>query len=499
MTTTPKGGMKERNMMDEEIKSLTIRETYEQAKLPPDSKVIGGKWLYTFKGPSDAPTYKARYVAQGFSQIPGVDFDETFAPTPRMESLRMFIQIAAHYDLSLHQMDVKCAFLHADLDEEIYIRAPKGYEQPGFVWKLRKSLYGLKQSGRNWFSLLESYLHEHSFGNIDSCIFVKRLTDGRELIMILIWVDDIVIASSSDGLLNIIKKQLKERFVMKDLGELSYFLGIEFTRTETTIEMKQTRYLETVLQRLGMENCKPRANPCETNLRVYESEEPYDTHSYREAVGSLVYAMVTTRPDLCFVVSKLSQKLANPTTGDWQMLKHVMQYVKGTTDLGLRFKRTPNLKLIGYADADWASAADRRSTTGYCFLMTEDGPAISWKTKRQASTALSTCEAEYMALSAATQEAIYLARIFTSFMNIESEVTVKMFCDNQGAIALTKNPKNHGRSKHIDIRYHFVRDCLLNNQIELKYIPSNDNLADPFTKTLGRVKWSNLKDSLFGI
>jgi hypothetical protein len=179
------------------------------------------------------------------------------------------------------------------------------------------------------------------------------------------------------------------------------------------------------------------------------------------------------------------------------MLKHVFQYIRGTLEDGLNFQQIVNPKLIGYADADWASASDRRSVTGYCFLLSQNGPAISWKSKRQASTALSTCEAEYMALSAATQEAIYLARILSEFLDAETE-PVKMYCDNQGAIALVKNPVKHGRSKHIDIRYHFTREHVENGTIELEYVPSNFNLADPFTKPLGRVKWVNLQKSLFG-
>ena len=248
-----------------------------------------------------------------------------------------------------------------------------------------------------------------------------------------------------------------------------------------------------------MESCRPRTSPCESNTQVYEQDdEPFDPRTYREAVGSLVYAMVSTRPDLCYAVSKLSQTLSNPTTGNWQMLKHVFQYIQGTLDLGLVFRKTDKLGLIGYADADWANSNDRKSMTGYCFMMSENGPAISWKTQKQTSTALSTCEAEYMALSAASQEAIYLIRIYENLTGKNCS-PVKIFGDNQGSLALVKNPIKHGRSKHIDIRYHFVRDCVAEGKVELSYIPSNDNLADPFTKPLSRVKLNNLREKLFGL
>ena len=304
--------------------------------------------------------------------------------------------------------------------------------------------------------------------------------------------------SSSQELLNCIKEQLKKRFNMKDLGEVIHFLGIEFSQDGDKIMMKQTKFLENILKRFQMESCRPRTSPCESNTQVYEQDlEPFDPRTYREAVGSLVYAMMATRPDLCFVVSKLSQKLSAPTIGDFKMLKHVLQYIRGTTNDGLIFRYVEQPKLIGYTDSDWASASDRRSTTGYCFMLSECGPAISWKTKRQASTALSTCEAEYMALSAATQEAIYLARILSEFLDAETK-PVKIYCDNQGAIALVKNPVKHGRSKHIDIRYHFTREHVEKGTIELEYVPSNFNLADPFTKPLGRVKWVNFRKPLFG-
>ena len=494
-----------RKAMDDEMNALTSSETYELVEQPQDHAVIGGKWVYDVKGSPENPRYKARYVARGFTQIEGVDFDETFAPTPRMENLRMMVQIAAQENLTMHQMDVKSAFLHADLEEEIFMQPPKGYEQYSpngkmFVWKLRKSLYGLKQSGRNWFRLLESFLLDDcSFqNNIDPCTFILR-TDADEKMIILVWVDDLIMVSSSQELLNCIKEQLKKRFEMKDLGEVIHFLGIEFSRDGDKMMMKQTQYLKNILKRFQMESCRPRTSPCESNTQVYEQDdEPFDPRTYREAVGSLVYAMVSTRPDLCYAVSKLSQTLSNPTTGNWQMLKHVFQYIQGTLDLGLVFRKTDKLGLIGYADADWANSNDRKSMTGYCFMMSENGPAISWKTQKQTSTALSTCEAEYMALSAASQEAIYLIRIYENLTGKNCS-PVKIFGDNQGSLALVKNPIKHGRSKHIDIRYHFVRDCVAEGKVELSYIPSNDNLADPFTKPLSRVKLNNLREKLFGL
>ena len=275
-------------------------------------------------------------------------------------------------------------------------------------------MYGLKQSGRNWHNLLQYFLIKTGFvkSDADPCVFVK--TDEAGSIILLVWVDDIILAVTSDEVMNDIKKVLKDRFDMKDLGPISFFLGIQFIHKEKKIIMNQSRYLSNVLRRFDMEACKPRSTPCEINPSSYDTEECIDEPKYRELVSSLVFAMTCTRPDLCYVVTKLSQHLSCPNKGDWVMLKHVFRYVKGTIDYGLCYKQCANdLKFLAFCDSDWASSTkDRRSITGYCFSLTEDGPVVSWKTRKQVSVALSTCEAEYMALSATYQEAIYIFYVY---------------------------------------------------------------------------------------
>ena len=263
--------------------------------------------------------------------------------------------------------------------------------------------------------------------------------------------------------MNKTKSLLKENFNMKDLGPISWFLGIQFKQNHNQIEMTQSHYLKGVLKKYGMDQCKPRSTPCETKPSVVSKDGQNDVSDglrrYHEIVGSLVYAMTCTRPDLSWIVTKLSQHLANPDNSDWIMLKHALQYVKGTIDFKLTFRKSDNgLKLLAYSDADWGTSDDCKSTTGYYFSLDDKGPSISWKSRKQPAVALSSCEAKYMALTVATQEAMFLIMLLQDF-GLEPNKPVKIFGDNRGSIALVKNPISHNRSKHIDIKFHFMR-CL---------------------------------------
>ena len=490
--------------MDEEMKVLKENDTYILAELPQSCKSVGGRWVYAVKGEPDKVLYKARYVAKGCSQVYGVDYLETFSPTPRMESLRIMMHIAAQYDLSVHQMDVKGAYLHAPIECDIYVNQPPGYEELAegkrLVWKLKKSLYGLKQSGRNWHAVLHEFLLGIDFhqSTADPCVFIRN----DELFILLVFVDDIILATQHDKTMNNVKDSLKSRFTMKDLGPICFFLGIQFTQNSGEITMCQSTYLMNILDKFGMADCKPRATPSEMKPSSSSSENTdniNDEHKYREMIGSLVYAMTCSRPDLSYVVTKLSQHLSCPNESDWVTLKHVFQYIKGTLDLKISFRKSDeDLKLLAYCDADWASSLDeRRSVTGYCFLLSDIGPVISWKSKKQQSVALSTCEAEYMSLSSTCQEVAYLTRLLNDILNVDFE-PVEIKNDNQGTIALAKNPVKHHKSKHIDIRYHFIRDYLREEKILISYVPSQNNLADVFTKPSTKAKLEYCKPQLFG-
>lgn len=480
--------------MDSEIEALTENDTFTEIDRPTNVKLIGGRWVYTIKDGPDNDIYKARYVAKGYTQVAGQDYFETFAPTAKMSSLRILMQIAAQKGYQVNQLDVKTAYLHAPIDCSIFLEPPKGYNKKK-VWKLNKSLYGLKQSGRNWNILLDEYLIGLGFSKsfADPCVYHK------EGVLILIWVDDIIIASDSENQMEEIINHLKNKFRMKDLGRINNFIGIRICQNDNSIALDQSIYLSKLLRKFGMQDCKPRQTICEQKPTTTECNLTNKcSRRYKEIVGSLVYAMICTRPDLSWAVTKLSQHLDKPTANDWMMLDQVLRYIQGTKDQKLVYHKCDSpLLLHGYSDSDWGGdPGERRSTTGYYFTLAEKGPPVSWKTKKQSSVALSSCEAEYMALSLAAQEAIYLSSFLRSIMN--NDTNVKIGVDNQGAIALLKNPIVSNRSKHIDIRYHFVREQYSSGFIDVYYIPTAENVADIMTKLSTKHKLFHFKKMLFG-
>ena len=348
--------------MDSEIESLKDNNVFTVIPLPNGKKAVGGRWVYSLKNnPNGDVAHKAKFAAKGYAQVKGSDYSDTFSPTAKMTTVRMLMQVSADYELVVHQLDVKTAYLNAPIDCEVYTIQPEGYKETkdgmNLVWKLNKSLYGLKQSGGNWNFVLSEFFQQNGFrqSEVDACLYFKH--GESVIIFIVIWVDDIVIAASSEKLLNDTKDLLKNKFKMKDLGPISWFLGIEFKQTDDGIEMGQSYYLKGILERSNITDCKPRSTPCEVKLDVYDSENDVDKDEsecrYREIVGSLVYAMTCSRPDLSWIVTKLSQHLSKPTKTDWMIVKHVLRYVKGTLDFKLAYQKSKNgLKIVGFSDSD---------------------------------------------------------------------------------------------------------------------------------------------------
>ena len=492
--------------MKNEMQALEENDTFEVVPLPEGKQVIGSKWVYAIKTDKHGEEhFKARFVAKGYSQTEGIDYQETFSPTARMNSIRMISQIAIENDLEIHQMDVKAAYLNAPIDCDVYVKQPEGYvkgEQNGLVLKLKKSLYGLKQSGRNWNNTLDTFLKEEGFQRSlnDPCFYTRS-----DNVYLVHWVDDIIIAAKS-CILKSVKTSLKKRFEMKDLGEVSYFLGIEFETETNRLSMCQSRYISKILTRFRMDDCKPRSTPCEMNpthkITEYDNVPLNEQHlkRYRQIVGSLIYVMTATRPDIAYIVTKLSQYMSCATQYHMTMAKQTLRYLKGTINDKLIFRKSDKpFEIIGFSDSDWAgSIEDRKSITGYSFKITEDGPFISWRAQKQQTVALSSCEAEYMALCSAVQEGKYLMSFLNEILD-QNQTQFSLFCDNQGANALAKNPVNHKRSKHIDIKYHFVRDEVSREKLCLLYVPSCENVADIFTKPVSMDKLRKFKPLLMGI
>ena len=406
--------------METEMTSLRENHVWDLVKFPVGKKTVGSKWVYKVKTGADGSVqrYKARLVAQGFTQQYGTDFDETFCPVVRQESLQLLMALSVRYGLSIHQVDVTTAFLNGMLEKEVYMQQPKGFECPGkeeFVYKLNKSIYSLKQLPCCWNSTLDAFLKEMQFTQTasDPCIYYQKV--GKDIMFIGVYVDDIILAAKNEKQLKQVKEDLSNKFDIKDLRELKYFLGIkvEQNKESGSIWIGQPAYTENILKRLGMQDSKPTSTPAEVSSKLKPAPsqaEPVNQTEYQSAVGSLMYLAVSTRLDIAFSVNNLARFNSNPQKEYWTALKQILKYLKGTTNIGILYKQDGSDKCVGYSDTDWAGdPSDRKSTSGYIFMFS-DGP-ISWRSKKQKCVALSTVEAEYVVLSGAAQEFLWLRQL----------------------------------------------------------------------------------------
>eukprot|EP00873_Tetraselmis_striata_P000272 jgi/Tetstr1/420536/TSEL_011626.t1 len=450
--------------------------------------------------------FKARLVVQGCRQRHGIDYAETFAPTVKFTTIRVMFAIAVQYGWNIHQVDVDTAFLYAPVEEEIYMRPPPGYEQYDargrpMVLRLLKSLYGLKQSPRNWHNTLHKFLVCYGFQQLKSDPGAYVYWQGGQLICILVvYVDDMIFAFKDAVWAADFKTALGARFDIKDLGVCAWALGMAVERDwdNATLKVHQAKYIDDMVHKFNLADAYAVSTPAEVGADVPGSNKPLAAEMpYQALVGSLLYAMVATRPDIAEAVSKLCRVMAKPEERHWQAAKRVLRYLKGTKTLGLTFSGGKADGLLhGYCDADWAGdVVSRRSTTGFVFMLC--GAAVSWKSQLQATVALSTAEAEYMALCAAVCEALFLRELLRELCCAQSEATV-IFEDNQSCIALTRNPMTHGRSKHIAIKYHFTREKVLSGEVAIEYCPTAQMVADALTKALGRLKHAEFAMQMLG-
>lgn len=469
--------------MKDELGSHDENGTWTLVDLPVGRKTIKTKWVFKLKKDTNGEVvrYKARLVAKGCSQRYGIDYEETFSPVARYGSIRYLLALAAKNGFGINQMDAVTAFLQGDLNEEIYTDQPQGFDDnTGRVCKLNRAMYGLKQAGRQWNIKLDAALTDFGMtrSNLDPCVYHSKEND----IILAIYVDDLIILWKSERCLKDIKVALNTRFKMTDLGRATNIVGIAIEYTDGGIAIHQQHYIKSVLERFGMKDAKPAATPSDPSqklsIAMLNPEEDVDNIPYQEAVGCLLYLVQCTRPDIAFAVSDVSRFNSKYGRVHWTAVKRIMRYLKGTINYCINY-RLGGDGLIGFSDADWASDVDkRRSCTGYVFLL-GDG-AISWASTRQVTVALSSTEAEYMALSTATCEAVWLRMFRQEFEAKQKKVMIK--CDNQSAISIAEVEMFRKRSKHIDIRYHHIRDKVNLGVIGLEYVSSMDNLADCLTK-----------------
>ncbi|GKV53076.1 hypothetical protein SLEP1_g59622 [Rubroshorea leprosula] len=426
-----------KHAMHEEIKAIQKNGTWELVTLPKGQRAKGN--------------WREEY---------GIDYDEVFALVARLETIQLIISLAAQNKWKIYQMDVQSAFLNGYLEEEVYVQQPLGYVVKGHedrVLKLKKALYGLKQAPKAWYSRIDKYFQDHGFTKCphEHALYVKEDKIGG-FVLVCLYVDDLIFTGNNANMFEEFKKAMTQEFEMTDIGLMSYYLGIEVKQNEDGIFISQEAYAKKVLEKFEMANCKPVSNPiaCGTRLSKYDESTKVDPSLYRSLVGNLRY-LTYTRPDILYGVGLVSRYMEAPTSTHMKMAKRVLRYIKGTIDYGLTYSFSTNFKLYGYSDNDWGGDVDdQKSTTGFLFFLGDT--AFTWCSKKQPIVTLSTCEAEF---------------VFAASYN-------------KSAIALGKNPMFHDRSKHIDTRYHFIKECIERKDVKLAYVKTNDQIADIFTKAL---------------
>ena len=509
--------------IEDEINSLLDHRTWKEVDfVPAGHKAIGCRWLFktkvidTDKIPTESTwilehhpngtstRYKARLVIQGFRQVHGLDYTETYAPVMRTDILRLMMALSIQdTEIIADQMDVVTAFLNAHLTKDIYMNTPQGLSTRAKFVKLLRSLYGLKQAPLEWFKVMDSFLvSEQGFTRVKSttCLYFKR-TPEKRYVMVGVYVDDLPIIGHPE-LVNELKQALSVRFEMSDFGTLKSCIGIEIARDNGRgiVFMSQTKHTCDILKLYGMDTCKPQPTPADTKIKLDKEMCPKNDAdlefvrveqlriNYRSAVGALIW-LLHTRPDISYAIGEVARYVQNPGPAHFVALKRIFRYLKGTIYYGLLYKRGTYKSpvLAGYSDSDWAGDLDtRRSTSGYIFML--NGCTITYRTKKQTSTALSSCEAETIASSLAGAEAVWLRIVLNEIGFEQSEPTVLMQ-DNQGSIAFGMSEINHSKMKHISLRDHYIRDLVSSDQIKSVYIHTAENLADLFTKALSKIKF----------
>lgn len=492
-----KDAAKWRDAMADEYKSFETNKCWTLTDLKEGQKPVKCKWVFKIKRGLNGKIlkYKARLVAKGFTQKYGIDYNETFAPVVRYSTIRMLFAIAAQLGLDIDQLDVKTAFLNGDLVEDVVMEQPEGFVIKGKedkVYTLNKSIYGLKQAAKCWYDKINEVLVRKMHfqkSSVEPCVYFRY--ERKQLTIIALYVDDILLFSPSNQIKKEIKERLMREFEMKDLGKVHEFLGMRVCTENDVITLDQTVYIKSVLKRFQMEDCKPVSTPMEVGLKLHK-EEKTENFEYRNLIGCLMYIAVCTRPDIAHSVSFLSQFNDCYSDAHWKAAKRVLRYLKGTINHRLVYERS-GLNVRGYVDADWASCeVDRRSYTGYVFKI--GNSVVSWESRKQKTVALSSTEAEYMALANACKESLFIRAFLKECLSIDCVIT--LFNDNQSAQKLSENCMYHARTKHIDVRHHFIREVVQNNLVKIEYLSTENMTADLLTKPLSIVKFNRFVSQL---
>ncbi|GJV50200.1 ribonuclease H-like domain, reverse transcriptase, RNA-dependent DNA polymerase [Tanacetum coccineum] len=462
--------------MQVEIDSINKNNTWKLTTLPKDHKVIGLKWVFKMKRDANGEIlkHKARLVAKGYIHEHGIDFDEVFAPVARIETIRLiFLAPGAYNNGSVHHLDT---------------------EDKGKVYRLRKALYGLRQAPRAWYTKLDKTLKLLNFKKcaLEQAVYTR--TDKTSTLLIGVYVDDLIVTGTSKKEIESFKYQMQEQFEMSDLGLLAYYLGIEVTQKWGEISIKQTGYATKILKDTGMLDCNDAKIPMEPGLKLTKlSKEKFvDPTEYRSIIGCLRY-LLHTRPDLSFPVGLLSRFMQEPQEQHMKAIKQVLCYIKGTKDYGITYGHDGN-KIQGYSDSSYGvNTQEGKGTTGIVFYF--GNSPITWSTQKQGTVALSSCESEFIAATTTTTQALWLKRLLSKITDSNKE-KITIYVDNKSAISLMKNPIFHGRSKHIDTKYHFIRECVEKEDLTVEHISGEQQRADILTKAIPRIRFVTMRQIL---
>ena len=499
--------------MQEETSNLENRGTWDIVPRPSGKRLVSNKWVFKIKTRADGSVerYKARLVARGFSQQKGVDYNETYAPVTTAETLRTMLAVATAKQLKTKHIDIKAAYLHADVEEDIYMELPEGYEIPSsarsgggggatraadeqvLCCKLKKSLYGLRQAGHNWQKLLDAQLSAMGLQatESDECLYVQSTSDDDDYLIAAVYVDDVTVAYRSQATFDRFLRKLSQVVEVGTCEDLQWYLGIKVSRDATSTLMSQAQYSREVLEMHGMMDCKPTKSPAATD-RLSDADCPEDGSQeqldmrripYRKLLGQLQYLATCTRPDLAYAVSQLGRFSSNPGLKHWMAAKRVLRYLRGSVEAGIRYDAGDGSALLqAYCDADFAGDDEYKSTSGLV-LHVAGGP-VSWKSKRQRVTATSSTEAELIALSLAAKDIMYI-RCLLSDIGCPQQQPTTLFEDNQAAIAIALADRRKARTRHIGVPRRFIKEQVDNGILQLSWRPGTEMVADLLTKPLG--------------
>ena len=465
--------------------------------LPKGRKAIKCRWVYAIKADG---RYKARLVAKGYTQQFGIDYEQTFSPVARFESIRYILAHAALMRWHIHSMDVETAFLNGDLKElheeerELYITQPEGFEERRTadrhkVYRLKKAIYGLKQASRQWYLKFNQTLKTRGFKRThsDAGVYVRITNNPQDYIAIILYVDDLLIFGPNLLIILELKKLLQQDFLMKDLGQATSYLGLRINQDHANqiITIDQESYIHDAVKKFQLENAKTARTPLPSSATYVKNPNeatPELRTKYQSLIGTLLYIMLGSRPDIAYHVTRLSRYNSNPSEHHYNAAIYILKYLKGTAHYKLKYDGKSNSGLIGYSDSTWADNVDNRHSTSGCVFFLANGP-ISWQSRCQDTVALSSTEAEYMEITEAARQCAWL-RTFEQEIGFTIDDPTPICSDNQGAIFITHEPVVQRRSKHIDIRFHYIREFVEEAQAKILYVPTEEMVADTLTKAL---------------